>query len=454
MSRAFKAAALYFAIVFGAGFLLGIARVLWVAPRLGPRAAELLEVPFMLAVTIMAARWVVRRLALEPKLGTRLGMGLGALALVLACDFTAVLWLRDQSLRSYFFNLDPISAAAYYGALAVFALVPLFAPPAVARRRRAYLGSTLAVLAAGVAVIYASYHRDLAVERARVASGSSMADTACGPIEYAALGEGPAVLVVHGAGGGYDQMLDTARELAAGGFRVVTMSRFGYLRTPLPADASPQAQADAHACLLDALKIERAAVLGVSAGGPSSMQFALRHPQRTTALVLLVPLAYPARSAERLSPVAAFMVERTVQSDFLYWAAMSFYPDLVVGTILGTPPDVLARAPLDERARLQKIMRQILPLSLRSQGLLNEAKIAASLGRYDLERIAAPTLVISLEDDGYGTYAGARYTAEHVPGARFIGYESGGHMLVGHNAEATAEIRNFLGAPPLLGMVR
>ena len=452
MSRAFKAAALYFAIVFGAGFLLGIARVLWVAPRLGPRAAELLEVPLMLAVTIVAARWVVRRLALEPKPGTRLGMGLVALALVLACDFTVVLWLRDQSMRSYFFNLDPVSAAAYYGALAVFALVPLFAPPAVARRRRAYVASTLAVLAVGVAVTYASYRRDLAVERARVASGSSMAETACGPIEYAALGEGPAVLVVHGAGGGYDQMLDTARELAAGGFRVVTMSRFGYLRTPLPVDASPQAQADAHACLLDALNIERAAVLGVSAGGPSSMQFALRHPQRTTALVLLVPLAYPALSAERLSPMAAFMVERAVQSDFLYWAAMSFYPDLVVRTILGTPPEVLARAALDERARVHQVMRQILPLSPRSQGLLNETTVAASLGRYDLERITAPTLVISLKDDGYGTYAGARYTAEHVPGARFIGYESGGHMLVGHMEEVQAQVKVFLGKPGVVGM--
>jgi pimeloyl-ACP methyl ester carboxylesterase len=298
----------------------------------------------------------------------------------------------------------------------------------------------------------AGYRRDLAVERARVASGSSMAETACGPIEYAALGAGPAVLVVHGAGGGYDQMLDTARELADAGFRVVTMSRFGYLRTPLPSDASPQAQADAHACLLDALNIDRAAVLGVSAGGPSSMQFALRHPQRTSALVLLVPLAYPPLAAERLSPVAAFMVERVVQSDFLYWAAMTLYPDVVLGTILGTPPAVLARAAIDERARVHRLMRQILPLSPRSQGLLNEAKVAASLGRYDLERISAPTLVISLEDDLYGTYAGARYTAEHVPGARFVGYRSGGHMLVGHMDEVVAQVKAFLGKPGVVAM--
>jgi len=53
--------------------------------------------------------------------------------------------------------------------------------------------------------------------------------------------------------------------------RVIAMSRFGYLRTPRPADASPEAQADAHICLLDALGITKAVVMGVSAGGPPGL---------------------------------------------------------------------------------------------------------------------------------------------------------------------------------------
>ena len=134
----------------------------------------------------------------------------------------------------------------------------------------------LAVLGA-LAAAWLSYDRDLQRARERVARGSQIAATRCGPIEFAAAGRGPAVLLVHGAGGGFDQALDIATELAAQGFRAISMSRFGYLRTPLPADASPAAQADAHACLLDALGIERAAIVGVSAGAPSSMQFALRH---------------------------------------------------------------------------------------------------------------------------------------------------------------------------------
>ena len=57
--QVFKAAVLYFAFVFGAGFVLGTIRTLWVVPRLGTRKAELIETPIMLVVTIVAARWVV-----------------------------------------------------------------------------------------------------------------------------------------------------------------------------------------------------------------------------------------------------------------------------------------------------------------------------------------------------------------------------------------------------------
>jgi predicted alpha/beta hydrolase family esterase len=60
-----------------------------------------------------------------------------------------------------------------------------------------------------------------------------------------------------------------------------------------------------------------------------------------------------------------------------------------------------------------------------------------------LERITAPTLAISLKDDGYGTYGGARYTAGQVTGARFIGYEQGGHVVAGHSQEMTEEMAKF-----------
>jgi pimeloyl-ACP methyl ester carboxylesterase len=293
-----------------------------------------------------------------------------------------------------------------------------------------------------------SYAKDLQRAHERAATDSRIAQTAKGPIEYSVLGQGPAVLLAHGAGGGFDQMLEFAAELAAGGFRVVAMSRFGYLRTPLPPDASPAAQADAHAALLDALGIDRAAIIGISAGAPSSLQFALRYPARCDALVLLVPLAYSppptGQPAPALTPVARFVFEKTLKSDFLFWVLSRGAQRLLVKTVLATPPRLLHGASADERRRVRGIIEHILPVSERQQGMLNDASIGASLPRYELERIAARTLVISAADDLYGTYVSARYTAEHLPNARFIGYAAGGHVWVGHHREILSEIRTFL----------
>src|SRR5690606_36560431 len=178
--------------------------------------------------------------------------------------------------------------------------VPAWRKYGESRMARTGSARTLVLLAAVVvliaaALVYAAYRHDLREARARIAGGSRIAETPCGAIEYASAGEGPPVLFVHGAGGGYDQGLGFGENLARNGFRLIAMSRFGYLRTPLPADASAAAQADAHACLLDALGIDAAAVIGGSAGAPSAVQVALRHPQRVTALVLVVPALYVPR---------------------------------------------------------------------------------------------------------------------------------------------------------------
>jgi hypothetical protein len=120
-----KAGALYFALVFGAGFALGTLRVLLLVPRLGARTAELIEAPFMLAVTFLAARWTVRRLAVPSAWAPRLAMGGIALGLLLAAEFTLVLGLRGISMREYFATLDPVSGTVYYMLLGVFAIMPL-----------------------------------------------------------------------------------------------------------------------------------------------------------------------------------------------------------------------------------------------------------------------------------------------------------------------------------------
>ena len=120
-----KAGVLYFALVFGAGFILGPIRILWVVPRFGTRMAELMETPIMIAVIIVAARWIVQHLAVPPTTSSRLGMGCIALGLLLVAECTLVLWLRGISISEYFASRDPVSRTVYSMSLGVFAIMPL-----------------------------------------------------------------------------------------------------------------------------------------------------------------------------------------------------------------------------------------------------------------------------------------------------------------------------------------
>lgn len=120
-----KAGVLYFALVFGAGFVLGTIRTLLVVPRVGARAAELIEAPVMLVVTIIVARWIVGRFAIPSAPSLRLGMGGIALVLLLLAELGLVRWIRGLSIREYFATRDPVSGTVYYLMLLVFAVMPL-----------------------------------------------------------------------------------------------------------------------------------------------------------------------------------------------------------------------------------------------------------------------------------------------------------------------------------------
>ena len=120
-----KAGLFYFALVFGAGFVLGTVRTLWIVPRLGTRIAELVEMPIMLLITVLAARWSVRYFAMPSTPPARLGMGFVALGLLLVAEFTLVLRLRGLTIRKYLASRDPVSGTVFYVMLVVLAVMPL-----------------------------------------------------------------------------------------------------------------------------------------------------------------------------------------------------------------------------------------------------------------------------------------------------------------------------------------
>jgi hypothetical protein len=119
-----KAAGIYFAIVFGAGFVLGTLRVLLLLPRFGTRAAELMEMPFMFIAIMLGARLTARRFRLHTSPPMSIVVGMVALCLVVMLELTVVLWLRGMTFSNYLTERDPISSTVYYLMLLIFGVMP------------------------------------------------------------------------------------------------------------------------------------------------------------------------------------------------------------------------------------------------------------------------------------------------------------------------------------------
>ncbi|HEY7699078.1 MAG TPA: hypothetical protein VIE88_11725 [Vicinamibacteria bacterium] len=122
-----KSGALYFAIVFGVGFVLGPIRVLGLVPRFGERTAELMEAPFMLVAIVLAARWIARR-SPAPKSSTGLfAVGILALTLLLSTELAVMRSLRGLTLEEYVQGRDPVAFGSYVFLLLLFAIMPMLA---------------------------------------------------------------------------------------------------------------------------------------------------------------------------------------------------------------------------------------------------------------------------------------------------------------------------------------
>ncbi len=304
------------------------------------------------------------------------------------------------------------------------------------------------LLTFGVSHIYRNFKQAIHAAEERLGAHSKIVLTKMGPIEYADTGQGPVILLIHGAGGGSDQGYEIGQTLSTHGFRTIAVSRFGYLGTPMPADASPAAQGDAYAALLDALEIRDATVVAASAGTPSALQFAIRHPDRAKSLVLMAPATYVPRANNapslHITQTTRRVLNLAVSSDFLFWAGTRLAQPLLIKSLLATSPEMLEAADDTERERAAHVLDMVLPISARRAGLLHDVGIVTSLTRFDLEKIKARTLIFSAADDYFGTYEAAQYTVGQIPGARFVGFKDGGHLAVGHEKEVLAEMLAFL----------
>lgn len=236
------------------------------------------------------------------------------------------------------------------------------------------------------------------------------------------------MILCHSTGGGYDQGLVLAKLI--NGFQGIAVSRAGYLRTPVEAGRSPAELADAYAALLDSLHIEKAAILGLSAGGMSAAQFALRHPGRCWGLVLAdaitkAPPASSAKIVERANSLpdgVAWLLTRLAVHAGLRWMIRD-----------------------GETRSMMRVFFENNPISERRAGVQNDLANVHAMDDFPWEQVTAPTLVIHGDKDTLIPVEYSREVARRIPNAELILIKGGGHeCLVSHHRGISPRLSSFL----------
>ena len=276
-----------------------------------------------------------------------------------------------------------------------------------------------------------------------------VADTALGPIEYASVGEGWPVLALHGAMGGWDQGVLLARTVGPAARHYLAVSRPGYLATPLANRASPERQADLYAALLDTLGMRTVAVLAISGGGPSAVQFAVRHPDRTQALVLCstcgtavdtpIPWSFHLTAALARWPTVADWLRRRALRDPLAPVARSIADSDVRARTLGNP-EVVALMQALIASTFEQMARRL-------PGTWNDIAVTRQLA-LPLDRVRVSTLIVHGTADRMVPYdVHAVALANGIPGAESLTLAGGEHVAIfTHRAEVQARVAAFLEA--------
>ncbi|MCX5043183.1 alpha/beta hydrolase [Aldersonia sp. NBC_00410] len=261
-------------------------------------------------------------------------------------------------------------------------------------------------------------------------------DTPFGPVECGVSGARTTVLVLHGSPGGIDSAQIMARFLPRDRFRVITVSRPGYLGTPLGANRTIDDEADRHAALLDTLDVSSAGVLSWSGGGPVGFQFAARHPGRVHGLVAIAPVA------TRMDVPQPGLAERVLFATPLgEWAVSALGAvgarQIVAGAVgsEGTLDADLVKARVeaimaddDKRRFVLDITRTAGRGGKRKAGWDNDCAQFAAIEELDFAGITAPTMIVAGTHDSEIPFAECERAASAIPGAALVALDHGTHL--------------------------
>lgn len=290
------------------------------------------------------------------------------------------------------------------------------------------LGWVALVGLAGLAWVAAVFMSDMNQAHERVRARGTVFTSPEGAIEYSQGGTGVPVLVIHGSGGGYDQGELIARAVLGDGFRWIAPSRFGYLRSTLPAGASFDEQAHAYARLLDHLGLQKVAVVAMSHGGPSALLFAVLHPERVSSLTLIsAGVASSGDPRQAQANRKGDMLTTVFRHDALYWSVSKmFRKDLMA--LMGADERVIAGLTPAQHELVDRVIDFMNPVSLRSAGVAFDNTAAMPNAR--VSAVKAPTLILHARDDSLQLPHNAEYAASHIAGAKLVRFDRGGHLVI------------------------
>jgi pimeloyl-ACP methyl ester carboxylesterase len=286
-----------------------------------------------------------------------------------------------------------------------------------------------------------SYRADMRRARRRVAAvPSAVIDTDWGTVEYVDDGRGLPVFLSHGVLGGHDNGRDLVTWYVGPDYRAITPSRFGYLGSSMPDDATPAAQADVYAALLDHLGLDRAVMLGFSAGGPAAIQFALRHADRSLALVLAS--SYLPGMAHPLPPAAQRVMRAAVGWERGWWLLKTVAPG-VLARIMGVPKGWDA----SHDPQFLSVREHLFPTAPKRLGVAFDALVSEPMSNeLPLEDVGVPTLLVHAADDRLAPYERVAPAATRIPGARLLTIAAGGHLFLEHQQQVREVIGPFIDA--------
>lgn len=253
-------------------------------------------------------------------------------------------------------------------------------------------------------------------------------------------GHGPPVVMIPGIQGRWEWMRPAVNALSTR-CRVVTASLAGEPRGLLPA---PRHGFSSHIAwveaLLDAARLERVALCGVSYGGLVALHFAARRPSRVSALVLV---STPPPNWTPHGEFARYVrMPRSLCPLFALSASRRLYPELA-----RTFPALRERAGFAVRHLWRVLSAPCAPVRMAARvRLLDSVDLVA-----DSHRIACPTLVVtgSANLDRTVPVSSTREYLGLIPGARHAEIPRTGHLgLITQPRVFRDVVSNFLAAHP------